>query len=128
MSEPTEEDFARDAEADMMLCEAATEAPWAWEADPVTLYSGRTGEWHGLNLLGRMEPDRNGKANLDFIANAREALPAYIRLAAHYKAEADKYRLLWDHAHETIVGMDEEFAEERRNWGCENQLEESEGD
>jgi hypothetical protein len=76
---PTTND--RDAEADLALCEAATPGPWAWEDDPATLYSGRDGWSHGLNLLGRMQPDMNGNANLDFIAAARDALPHWIARA-----------------------------------------------
>ena len=58
----------------------ATPGIWTWEDDPPTLYAGRTsgsmknflkyGSFgtHGLNLLGRLDLDWNGKNNLDFIA------------------------------------------------------------
>lgn len=58
-----------------------TQGEWSWEDGPATLYAGR-GEGHGLNLLGRMEPDSNGKANLDFVcafANDARALLAELR-------------------------------------------------
>jgi len=58
----------------------ATGGTWTWEDDPPTLYAGR-GQYadhnlgceigfHGLNLLGRLEPDWNGKNNLNFITAA----------------------------------------------------------
>lgn len=50
----------------------ATPGIWSWEDDPPTLYSGRTSNGffatHGMNLLGRLDLDWNGKNNLDFIA------------------------------------------------------------
>ena len=65
------------------LARAATGGEWTWEDNPPTLYAGRTcpefdstkpetwcGGTHGLNLLGRLEPDCNGKNNLDFICAA----------------------------------------------------------
>jgi hypothetical protein len=69
---------------------AATPGEWSWEDDgdqhtygqtrKATLYADRGPTAHGLNLLGRLEPDANGFNNLQFIANA----PADIRfLLAH---------------------------------------------
>ncbi|WP_445505033.1 hypothetical protein [Microvirga sp. G4-2] len=62
------------------LREKATKGTWSWEDDGdgvATVYAGRVdqmGEWngipmyaHGLNLFGRLEPDRNGKNNLDLV-------------------------------------------------------------
>jgi len=64
------------------LDKAATPGKWTVEIDRegvATLYAGRTsgilGGTHGLNLLGRMSPDKNGFANLAFIAEARQLLP-----------------------------------------------------
>ena len=61
--------------------EKATAGPWIWEDDGnaltygscqrATLYAGDR-QMHGLNLLGRLEPDWNGFNNLQFIAHARE--------------------------------------------------------
>jgi len=57
----------------------ATGGEWTWEGvigDPYdlpTLYADRTDEQHGLNLLGRLDPDHNGKANLNHIALANPA-------------------------------------------------------
>ena len=56
------------------LDDASTQSPWSWEAGPPTLYAGRYGMMHGLNLLGRLEPDVNGKANLDFIVAAHDCM------------------------------------------------------
>lgn len=61
---------------------ARTPGVWTWEDDScldpgmVTVYAGRTDEFHGLNLFGRLYPDRNGKANLDFVAASSEDVPA----------------------------------------------------
>lgn len=59
--------------------EAATQGPWEWEGivgdttgfHRPTLYAERDKNLHGLNLLGRMDPDWNGENNLNFIAHAR---------------------------------------------------------
>lgn len=59
--------------------ERATPGPWTWEDSPPTLYAGRTPTLHGLNLLGRLEIDWNGKNNMDFIASSRTTLPVLAR-------------------------------------------------
>jgi len=46
----------------------ATPGFWSWEDSPPTLYSNRNYNMHGMNLLGRLDLDWNGKNNLDFIA------------------------------------------------------------
>lgn len=61
----------------MELSAKATQGTWSWEDGPATVYAGRVdkvGEFagspmygHGLNLFGRLEPDWNGKNNLDFV-------------------------------------------------------------
>lgn len=65
----------------------ATAGKWTWEDEPImstyrcrvaTVYSGRDGGMHGMNLFGRIEPDWNGTANLDFICHARADVPALI--------------------------------------------------
>lgn len=73
------------------LSAKATGGEWSWEDGPPTLYAGR-GSFgaianfpipvpaHGLNLLGRLEPDSNGPANLDLIA-ALCSEPARARIA-----------------------------------------------
>lgn len=66
------------------LLERATAAPWSWERGYLgscVLYAGRTMTWHGLNLLGRMDPDGNGEANLNLIAALRNAAPRLMELA-----------------------------------------------
>lgn len=63
----------------LALIAKASPPPWTWEDDPPTLYSGREDNYHGLNLLGRLAPDTNGKANLDFTCAAREGWPATIQ-------------------------------------------------
>jgi len=65
-----------DLDAIKKRAEEATEGPWTWEPNPYTLYAGRSGMAHGLNLLGRLDPDRMGAVNLDFIAHARTDVPA----------------------------------------------------
>jgi hypothetical protein len=59
----------------------ATQGQWSWEDSPPTLYAGRLkfepeefskygfSGTHGMNLLGRLDLDWNGKNNLDFIAS-----------------------------------------------------------
>ena len=66
MNAPTEEDFRRDAEKDMArAAECNDEAFWSW---------------------GETE-DR------EWMRFAAEALPAYIRLTAHYRKECERLRL-----------------------------------
>lgn len=67
-----------------------TGGEWSWEGtigdykfDRPTLYSDRNAMingWpvHGLNLLGRLEPDSNGKANLDGICTLRNETKALL--------------------------------------------------
>lgn len=56
------------------IANKATQGNWTWEDDEnnvATVYSGRDNTpfkgTHGLNLFGRLDPDWNGKNNLDFI-------------------------------------------------------------
>lgn len=81
----------RDAAADLAVCAAATPGPWTWEDGPATVYSGRTDGYHGLNLLGRLDPDWNGYNNLDFIAMARAALPHWIERAEKAERECQEW-------------------------------------
>lgn len=70
------------------LYEAGARGTWSWEDGPPTLYAGRVDQigeiggypmfGHGLNLLGRLEPDSNGKAVLDLIVAAVNALPSLL--------------------------------------------------
>jgi len=78
---------------------AITSGEWSWEDDgneqtygqcrKATLYAGDR-QWHGLNLLGRLEPDSNGRNNLDFIAASpvlvRELADALTTLSASHEA------------------------------------------
>ena len=95
----------RDLEADLRICEQATPGPWTWEDDSclspgmVTVYAGRMGNdgspWtptHGLNLFGRLHPDASGKANLDFICQAREGWPVAIARALAAEVEVERLK------------------------------------
>ena len=56
-------------------CDRATGGEWTWEDGPATVYAGRGVNMHGLNLFGRLDPDWNGPANLDFVCAARADVP-----------------------------------------------------
>jgi hypothetical protein len=84
--QPTPEDLARDLEADLALCEAASPGPWRAEVDHL-------GHWR---ILWRHSGDhssvmRRGKAfdeaDAAFIAAARTGWPAAIRRARAAEAE-----------------------------------------
>lgn len=95
MTGPTNLTEDRDLQDDLALAEAATSGPWTWEDDPPTLYAGRRGGIDGragLNLLGRLSPDGNTPANLDFIAAAREGWPHAITRAIEAEAETERLR------------------------------------
>jgi hypothetical protein len=67
---PQEHAAAVEVEKLRALANNATGGDWSWEDGPATIYAGRTNETHGLNLLGRLYPDWNGKHNLDYICAA----------------------------------------------------------
>lgn len=89
---PIPEDFARDAEADMAACEAATPGPWLVEWD------NDYDEWHGKSYrwpwrirdVCNFTEEGKNDADTELIALARTALPAYIRLAEHYRQRAEE--------------------------------------
>jgi hypothetical protein len=90
---PTEDDLKRDAAADLAVCEAATEGPWAWEHPPnrsrepqpaPSIISG--GAYTPAHCYG------DNFADAEFIAVARTALPAWIRRAQAAEAEVGLLR------------------------------------
>lgn len=88
----TAEDLARDLTADLALCEAAPPGPW------LDLFAGSTGlqryvapaGWRELPVLYSYCPPH---AALDMACGAREGWPAAIRLALHWKAEAERAKV-----------------------------------
>lgn len=77
-----------------------TPGAWEWEREPdgrATLYADRGPERHGMNLLGRMEPDANGEANLNLIAAAPDLYAALERALAmiemEWGAETETYQI-----------------------------------
>lgn len=76
---------------------SATAGIWSWEENPPTLYAGREGDFgeiagfpvqrHGLNLLGRLDPDRNTPANLDWIAASKNSFSALAARIEKLEAE-----------------------------------------
>jgi hypothetical protein len=87
----TAEDLARDLAADLALCEAAPPGPW------LDLFAGSTGQqryvapagWREMPVLYSYCPPH---AALSMACAAREGWPAAIRLALHWKAEAERLR------------------------------------
>lgn len=73
---PTPEDLARDPLADLEVCEKATPGPWRGEWKGA---AKRYGEVDGVEQFGLARVW--GQENLEAVAIARTALPAYIRRA-----------------------------------------------
>lgn len=76
--------------------QAITPGDWTWEEEPekqqATLYAGRDMMHHGLNLLGRMAPDWNGVANLDFITHAPRDIDALLAYVTTLMAAIQKHQ------------------------------------
>lgn len=103
MEKPTAEDLARDAEADLAVCEAATAGPWK---KMMCGGDNQTGEVLGIiharpDLAEKYPPDQYGDifrvdmvcaawgmgaSDIDFIAMSRTALPVWIRRAVAAEA------------------------------------------
>lgn len=76
----------RDAEKDLQMCEAATPGPWhantSWFASEVTTNpEGSAYAWVCQLWYKDEEVMQNHKANAQFIAESREALPYWIKRA-----------------------------------------------
>lgn len=84
-------DQARDLEADLALCEAATPGPWINLRDTsiCTEKTDREG-WH--DEIIRPRTPRPRMPNMVFIATAREGWPYAIRRALELEAEVDRLR------------------------------------
>lgn len=95
--QPTPEDLARDAAADMAVCEAATPGPWDdngadhWGAIPVYTLATDVGYIMASSHFGQPEQARVDAA---FIALARTAQPAWIRRAVAAEAEVARLKSL----------------------------------
>jgi hypothetical protein len=74
---PTPEDLARDAPADLEVCDAATPGPWSFDPRGYDV----------LSPLGTLIACDGRDADLTLIALARTALPAWIRRAVAAEAE-----------------------------------------
>lgn len=77
------------------LVDNSTFGEWTWEPGPPTLYAGRTSKWHGLNLLGRLDPDSNTPANLDFICGIRNAAPELISRLEQLEKAIEALQDIW---------------------------------
>ncbi len=78
------------------LVDNSTFGQWTWEPDPPTVYAGRSFNRHGLNLFGRLDPDSNTPANLDFICAIRNAAPELIRRLEQLEKAIDALRGIRD--------------------------------
>lgn len=83
--------MARDLEADLAICEAATQGPWIVMADGsiATEKTDREG-WHD-SIIHPRSP-RPGSNVTNFIAAARTGWPYAIRRALTAEAEIDRLR------------------------------------
>lgn len=87
MMQPTPEDLARDAGADMAVCDKATEGPWIVHNPRPDLGSHESrhcGPQYSPRLWAYWDNTVN---NINFAALARTALPAWIRREVAAKAE-----------------------------------------
>jgi len=98
---PLPTDYARDAEADLRVCEAASQGPWHVDFHSWDIYRELPGDEDTGRRILIVEGTHDAayaedqtwvkKDDADFCALAREALPAYIRRAV--AAEAENLRL-----------------------------------
>lgn len=98
---------ARDLEADLAICEAATPGPWRWKEGYGLERMKLVGEFEIMNFgvggtydqVAGMEPDED---DAQFIAEAREGWPYAIRRAMAAEAEVDRLRNELNILHEQL--------------------------
>lgn len=86
----------RDAEKDLAMCEAATLGPWVCKENTHPELNGQPWGWIQASgwKIGTWSGSRNPNHVADnrFIAEAREALPYWIKRAMAAEAEVDQLR------------------------------------
>jgi hypothetical protein len=88
MTEPAEADLARDAEADLCVCEAATPGPYPVKRTIHSIpYIPNVAQFTNFDPHERVYLP--AEENCAFLVLAREALPAWIRRAEHYRLLAE---------------------------------------
>lgn len=80
----------RDLEADLAICEVATPGPWITSGDCIARSKTDSEGWHDVIVSPRTP--RPGRADMCFLAEAREGWPYAIRRALEAEAEIDRLR------------------------------------